>query len=62
MRFGETLRYIYRGTAISMQRNLQNYKHREPDKKEEISPLMDGRSNNYAEKDKRFKENLPENC
>jgi hypothetical protein len=51
----------FRCTAISMQENLQNYKHREPDKKEEISPLVDGWSHNYAEKDKHIKENLPEN-
>jgi len=44
-----------------VQGTLQNYKQREQDKKEEISPLVDGQSHNYAEKDKRIKIAIPEN-
>ena len=37
--------------AITMEENLQNYEHRKQDKKEEMSPLVDGHSHYCAEKD-----------
>ena len=58
-RFGEVR--TERGNAISMQGNLQHYKHREQDKTEEISPLVDAQSHYYAEKDKRIKKTLSVN-